>query len=226
MPIQPRAVVDRGASACNTATAQCGGEITVMTDAGSAADLEARNEYLIDIDEAWEACRDAVEWARSSYEEALESGRAIYEDQREQAGADHRQALDDAWAAYKQEVTGTTTINRRQVIADARAKYNASAGEIRQAYEQNLKAAHDDYARGLDDARIAYEAAVDSALTAHREAIQNVHRFLDGAEDGVDYLGLADELTAHSSVVESDATLEDGEVISGSFVPSLNGSGH
>ena len=51
-------------------------EMEMLTDSDrGAVDRAARNEYLIDIDETWEACREAVEGARTSYEEELELGR-------------------------------------------------------------------------------------------------------------------------------------------------------
>ena len=64
------------------------------TDVGShATDREARNNYLIDIDDAWENSREALDQARNACEDALEAGRAAYETQQESASTTHRQEL-------------------------------------------------------------------------------------------------------------------------------------
>ncbi|MGH9295872.1 MAG: hypothetical protein ACRD0B_11115, partial [Acidimicrobiales bacterium] len=60
----------------------------MLTDPSAfAADREARNEYLIEIDEAWELCRDAVEGARTNYETELDSSRGVFEWERAQASS-------------------------------------------------------------------------------------------------------------------------------------------
>lgn len=160
----------------------------VLTDPGSgAADREARNEYLIDIDEAWELFRDAVERARSSYDEALEACGEAHVNQQAEASAAHHHALDKAWAAYKQDV-GDRRADRR---AAARQTYNDAAALCRQHFEETMAAARDEYVRAVQATRLAYEAEFDHAFAVHREAIASVPKFLvatdeDGGESAVD----------------------------------------
>ncbi|HXY42826.1 MAG TPA: hypothetical protein VEH29_01445 [Acidimicrobiales bacterium] len=185
----------------------------MLTDSDrGATDRAARNEYLIDIDEAWEACREAVEGARSSYEEELDLGRVLFEEQQATAANEHSSELDKAWESYKQAVSNTPSENRRQVISEARATYNETAAALRQAFDEAMSAAHAAYAEATETVRLSYEATVDAALAAHREAIQSVRKFMEPAEDkGIDYLGLASELAARVSngKAEESENLED-----------------
>ncbi|MGH9304269.1 MAG: hypothetical protein ACRDZ5_07650, partial [Acidimicrobiales bacterium] len=90
----------------------------MLTDPGAlAADREARNEYLIEIDVAWELCRDAVEGARSNYETVLDTSRSAFEAERASASAVHGEGLDAAWAAYKTEVGQAGSRSRVEVMA-------------------------------------------------------------------------------------------------------------
>jgi hypothetical protein len=178
----------------------------MLTDSDrGAADRAARNEYLMDIDEAWEACRDAVEGARSSYEESLDLGRMVFEERQDAASNEHSSGLDEAWAIYKQEVSSAPSETRRKVITEARAAYNAAVATLQRTYDDALSAAHAEYAQATESVRSAYEATVDAALGAHREAIQSVKKFMETPEDGdVDYLGLASELAARASNGHAD----------------------
>jgi|HubBroStandDraft_1064217.scaffolds.fasta_scaffold30344_5 hypothetical protein len=146
----------------------------------SATDREARNEYLIDLDEAWEVCREDVEEARSSYETGLESTFAAHDRKQENASASHHQALDRAWTAYKQQVAGTLTITDR---AEARASYNGAAADIRHTYEETMTRDRASYVDAVHDACLAYEAALDQSFAKHREAIQKVRKFLKPTEE-------------------------------------------
>jgi hypothetical protein len=184
-------------------------EMEMLTDSDrGAVDRAARNEYLIDIDETWEACREAVEGARSSYEEELELGRVIFEEQYGAAGSEHSSELDKAWASYKHAVSNAPSENRRQVISEARTTYNEAAAALRGNYEQAIAAAQAAYAEATEQVRSSYESTVDAALAAHREAIQSVRKFMEPAEDkGIDYAGLASEIAARAS---NGKTHDDG----------------
>jgi hypothetical protein len=151
----------------------------VLTDPGSgAADREARREYLIDIDEAWELFRDAVERARSAYDEALEACGAEHVRRQSAASAGHNEALDKAWATYKQDV-GDRRADRR---AAARATYNEAAARCRREFDESMAAARDEYVECVQAARLAYEGGFDQAFAVHREAIGSVPGFLGPAE--------------------------------------------
>ncbi|MGD0082929.1 MAG: hypothetical protein ABSD78_06995 [Acidimicrobiales bacterium] len=203
----------------------------MLTDSDrNAADRAARNEYLIDIDEAWEACREAVEGARNSYEEALESGRVVFEEQQGAAATEHSAELDLAWASYKHKVGNTPSENRRKVISEARTTYNEAAAALRHTYDEAMSAARGAYAEATENVRLSYEATVDAALGAHREAIQSVRKFMEPSnERGIDYLGLASELAARVSngqpedSGEMDHELDSTvETLTGTVLSSLN----
>ncbi len=158
----------------------------MLTDPSAfAADREARNEYLIEIDEAWELCRDAVEGARTNYETELDSSRGVFEWERAQASSVHGEALDVAWAKYKSEVGVTSARSRREVMAEARASYDLAVAELRKAYEERIGIAREGYVHRVEDARTAYEAAVDEALGSHRAAVHGVDRYLEPGEHAV-----------------------------------------
>jgi hypothetical protein len=153
----------------------------VLTDPGSgAADREARNEYLIDVDEAWELFRDGVERARSSYDETLEACGEAHVKTQADVSATHNQALDRAWAAYKQDV-GDRRADRR---AAARATYNDAAARCRQEFDAAMAAARRDYVNCVQSARLGYEAEFDQAFALHRETIRSVPKFLEPAAEG------------------------------------------
>jgi len=203
----------------------------MLTDSDrSAADREARNEYLIDIDEAWEACRDAVEGARKSYEEELDLGRLEFEERQGAAAAEHTTELDKAWDHYKQTVSNTPSENRRKVISEARVTYNEAAAGLRHNYAEAIDAARGAYAEATENVRLSYEATVDAALAAHREAVQSVRKFMEPTEErGIAYLGLASELAARVSnghaedKSELDSELEETvESLAGSVLSNLS----
>src|ERR1700683_3123863 len=99
-------------------------------DDGRAADIEARNQYLGIIDDAWEVYREAVERAWEAYETALAPARGIFDSAQAAAEAAHGKSIDDAWAAYKESVANAPTTTRRDVVAQARAHYNETAARI------------------------------------------------------------------------------------------------
>ncbi|MGO9197215.1 MAG: hypothetical protein ACLQK4_08815 [Acidimicrobiales bacterium] len=155
-----------------------GKEAMLTEAANNALGREARNEHLIDIDIAWDSCRDDVEQARADYEEALETSHETHEELRAKASTAHHDALDEAWAAYKQEVSDRTTASRREALAAARGTYNEKASKIRESYNESVSGARDAYVRALLDACSTYELAVADAFAMHREAIESVRKLL------------------------------------------------
>ncbi|MHB8244058.1 MAG: hypothetical protein ACYDGN_01715 [Acidimicrobiales bacterium] len=146
----------------------------MLNDPGSsAADHEARNECLIDIDESWELCRDTVDVARISLEEALESSRTSFEAQQQSVAEAHREALEGAWSAYKRAVTETPATRRRELITEARNGYNLVAKKVRRTYDTDMATATEEHAKARRAAWAAYEVAVDEAFSLHRAALQD-----------------------------------------------------
>ncbi|MGO9560816.1 MAG: hypothetical protein ACLPYW_17230 [Acidimicrobiales bacterium] len=149
----------------------------------SAADYrDARNNCMIEIDESWLLCCDAVELPRRSLEQQLASAQSAYRAQQAGAMVSYRGALEEAWATYKQEVAGappflrgatagTQARSRRDVIAEALARYESSAAAIGRSYDQLMTAARDDYAQIQKDAHSAYLEAVSQESVKVLEAI-------------------------------------------------------
>jgi hypothetical protein len=208
----------------------------MLFDAGNGvADREARNEYLSDLDEAWEVCKDSVEKVRNSYEDALETARNDYDAAQTSASSAHRRSIDEAWATYKAEVSAppTRAKTRHEVIGESREVYNRTVGRIRVSYDEAMSFASDDYARSLTDARQRYESAIDSAFAGHREATGRVRQFLEPVSvKPVDDAELAKVMS--SPVVEADpvpapvdewsSEEDDTVVIAESILSSFNGS--
>ncbi|MGH9296430.1 MAG: hypothetical protein ACRDZP_00465 [Acidimicrobiales bacterium] len=204
----------------------------------TASEREARNEYLSNIDETWEDCRQAVETARDAYEEALESSRVSYEAQDVSASCAHTESIDQAWATYKETVANTASANRRTVIADARAAYSAAAARVRASFVESKTSARDGYLRAQREARMNYEAAVEGALAAHRQAIQAVTDYLDSPDThSVGYLELRDAIAARSGdalqaasvpssleLTDDDLIIESSPVNEGLVIESYDGT--
>jgi hypothetical protein len=151
----------------------------------NTADREARNEYLSNLDEVWESCREAVEVARNEYEDALDLARMSYESDQAEAAAEYGRAIDEAWNGYKKQVADTPSTSRKDAIAEARAAYNEKAASIRESYELGALTQHDDYVQASHDARVTYQTAVDAAFTGYLGAIQAVGDFVSpGAGTG------------------------------------------
>jgi hypothetical protein len=144
----------------------------------NTADREARNDYLSNLDEVWESCREAVESARGEYEDALDLARMSFESEQAEAAAEYGHAIDEAWTAYKTQVAETPAIGRRDAIAEARATYNERAALIRESYESGAHGQHEEYLQASHDAKLEYEAAVESAFSGYREAITSVAEFV------------------------------------------------
>lgn len=191
----------------------------------SAADHEARNESLIDIDEAWELCRDTIDVARISLEEALEHASSSFEARQGEAADRHREALEGSWTAYKQAITDAPSSHRRELITEARERYNSSARDIRSAFDAAMAAARDEYLSTRREAREAYDATVADAFAAHHEMVQDLGGYFD--ESPSDRAGrdagrpteAAGDTEAHSEVdlelaavlAARGPTAEDGE---------------
>lgn len=207
----------------------------MLTDPGSSiADHEARNEHLIDIDTAWELCRDEIDLARIAYEEALEASRSTYETKQATVAAAHHQALDGAWATYKQQVTDSPAVGRREAIVQARAKYNQAAATVRQTFDADMASAAEDYEHSLHEARSAYDSFVVQAIEAHREAMQGVQRFhetsSDDADDAVDHLAAAGAAAArgtagHQPAAQVKNLTAGTDELADSVLAGLNGNG-
>ncbi len=179
----------------------------------SAADHEARNECLIEIDEAWELCRDHIDLARIALGEALESSRATFEDRQRQAADGHQESLTEAWNAYKGAISGTPSANRRELIAEARDSYKKAAATVRGTFDREMGAASDEYAKARREARAAYDLAVEEAFELHRDAVQDVRGYFEAAgrgggsgEDSADSLELAAKLVAREHERQSNAS--------------------
>jgi Rrf2 family protein len=137
-----------------------------------AADLEARNQYLGMVDDAWEVYREAVERAWNTYEKALEPPRAAYEAAQASAEESHGKAIDEAWGIYKAAVANAPSTMRRDIVAQARASYNEAAAQVRKQYNESMSIAREEYLHSVGDLRSAYRAAVEGELDAHREAVR------------------------------------------------------
>lgn len=154
--------------------------MTMLSDAEDLVDeREARNTYLCDLDEAWEACREAVQDARRAYEQALETGRADYEAEQAIASALHRQSIQSAWKLYKEEVGRAPSGDRgrRVVVAEARSAYASSVTRVQESFEEGITLARDDYVRALATARQRYDADIEAAFSGHRTAVGKVTRY-------------------------------------------------
>jgi hypothetical protein len=211
----------------------------MLTEVGSSAlDREARNEYLCELDEAWELCKQDIEQVRSSYEEALDSARHAYDARLEEASVAHGEAISEAWTNYRNEVNGSTAADRRELIAEARVRYQSTVTTIRKSYRKSTADARVGYAAALRTARMSYEEAIDSAYGSHREAIEMVHHYLELTEDDGDEMDLTPALEepapAPSEVVAEDKAEDsrpthpsggDKEIDEAGFVDWLAGTG-
>jgi hypothetical protein len=137
------------------------------------ADLEARNQYLGIIDDAWEIYREAAERAWDSYEKSLAPARATYGALQATTEDAHGRSIDEAWALYKEAVANAPSTMRRDIVAQARATYNETAAQVRKTYNESMGIARDEYLRTVHEARSTYRAAVDGELEAHREAVRS-----------------------------------------------------
>ncbi len=203
----------------------------MMTDVGSSAlDREARNEYLCELDEAWELCKQDIEQVRSSYEEALDSARHAYDARLEEASVAHGEAISEAWTAYRNDVNAPTAGDRREVIAAARVRYQSTVTAIRKSYRKSTADARAGYATALRTARMSYEEAIDSAFGSHHEAIEMVHHYLELTEDDGDEMDLTPAMEAadpalSEAVAEDDKAAKDKDIDAEGFVDWLAGTG-
>jgi hypothetical protein len=189
----------------------------------AAAYREACIDRLMDVDDAWQRCCDAIEPPRRSYELQLVSGRAAYRTKQARVLAAYGEALDDAWATYKQQVAEAPSIgpraaehagavSRRAVIAEARARYDNAATTFRCSYDDGMASAHDVYLRLLQDAASAYKRAIDHELVSYREAIRDQPKGFEAARDGgpaaagIDALELARAVAVNGSQSTSAVT--------------------
>ena len=204
------------------------------TDTGksAAAFYEARNDCLIDIDDSWLRCCDAVELPRRSYEEDIVSAETAHRAQQACALAAYNQAIEGAWQTYKQQVANAPAFtrgesahapstSRREVIAEARATYNKAAAEIRHFYDEGITSARNDYVRAQQDARSAYEAAINQGFVTFSQSIQSAWKHFGPADgsspDKIDPLA-SNGTAARSSQAETDAvadavTVADAETV-------------
>jgi hypothetical protein len=210
----------------------------MLTEVGSSAlDREARNEYLCELDEAWELCKQDIEQVRSSYEDALDSARHAYDARLEEASVAHGEAISEAWTAYRTEVNGSTAGDRREVIAEARVRYQSTVTAIRKSFRKSTADARAGYASALRTARLSYEEAIDSAFGSHHEAIEMVHHYLELTEDDGDEMDLVpvvEEASPAEAVVEDKSPKDarrarsnsiDKDVDEEGFVDWLAGTG-
>jgi hypothetical protein len=157
---------------------ECGRRKLDMPDQADArvADLEARNQYLGIIDDAWEIYREAAERAWDAYEKSLVPARASYEELQSSTEDAHGRSIDEAWALYKQAVATAPSTMRRDVVAQARVTYNETAAQVRKTYNESMAIGRDIYLQSVHEARSTYRAAVDGELEAHREAVRTAWR--------------------------------------------------
>lgn len=183
----------------------------MLNEVGSAADHEARNECLIEIDEAWENCRDTVDLARITLEETLEASRAVFEEQRRHLSERHRADLEEAWTGYKQISAESPLPNRKERVANASATYKQAADKIHEDFHQSMAAAQAQYAGARNAAIASYESDVEGAYSLHHDALQNMSNYFEAGAAAA-AAAASGEAGVGNGLTENGATTADRTV--------------